>query len=342
MQQEATGFAAKYNPLAEGSDTVTWNDVNGDDIAQDNELGAASNATLGVRRNINPDPDLKRPYQILYNLGVQHQLFPGVALSANYYRREYHDMTYTTNLAVPLGVYSLVQIADPRGTGSLPLYNLDRAYLGLVNELDTTSDNNKRTYNGYDITVNGRGPRGTTFGGGVSVGHTISVICDVADPNALRFCDQTQYDIPWSTTLKLNGSYLLPYDIRVSGVFQSADGFGPGAPGNTPPNNPDNHNKNINYIVNRTILPTLTQTQVNVLLDPPGSNYMPRVTQVDISFSKSFRTARNVTLTPQVDVFNAANANTVLTEVTTFGTALGNPNTILSPRLVRFQVKMQF
>jgi hypothetical protein len=342
MQQEATGFAAKYNPLAEGSDTVTWNDTNGDDIAQDNELGAASNATLGVRRNINPDPDLKRPYQILYNVGVQQQLWTGVALSANYYRREYHDMTYTTNLAVPLSVYSLVQIPDPRGSGTLPVYNLDRAYLGLVNELDTTSENNRRTYNGYDITVNGRGARGTTFGGGVSIGHTIGVICDVADPNALRFCDQTQYDIPWSTTLKLNGSYLLPYDVRVSGVFQSADGFGPAAPANTPPNNPANHNKNINYIVNRTILPTLTQTQVNVLLDSPGANYMPRVTQIDVSFSRSFRAARTITVTPQVDIFNAANANTVLTEVTTFGAALGNPNTILSPRLIRFQVKMQF
>jgi hypothetical protein len=342
MQQEATGFAAKYNPMVEGSDTVTWNDLNRDGIAQDNELGAASNATLGVRRNINPDPDLKRPYQILYNAGIQHQLLAGVALSANYYRREYHDITYTTNLAVPLTAYTLVEVADPRGTGTLPVYNLQRPFLGLVNELDTTSANNKRTYNGWDLTVNGRGRNGATIGGGIAVGHTISVTCDVADPNALRFCDQTEYDIPWSTTLKLNGSYLLPYGMRLSGVFQSADGFGPGAPANTPPNNPDSHNKNTNYIVNRTILPSLVQTQVNVLLDPPGVTYMPRVTQLDFSLAKTIRTRRNVTLTPQLDVFNAANANTVLTEVTTFGTALRNPNTILSPRLIRFQVKVQF
>jgi hypothetical protein len=342
MQQEATGFAARYNPLAEGSDTVTWNDLNGDDIAQDNELGAASNATLGVRRNTNPDPDLKRPYQILYNMGVQHQLFPGVALSANYYRREYHDMTVRTNLAVPSSAYTLVEIPDPRGSGTLPVYNLNRSFLGLVNELDTTSENDRRTYNGYDVTVNGRGRNGATIGGGISIGHTISVACDVDDPNALRFCDQTQYDIPWSTTLKLNGSYPMPYGIRLSGVFQSADGFGPGAPANTPPNNPDNHNKNINYIVNRTILPTLTQTQVNVLLNEPGSTYMPRVTQLDFSIAKSIRTRRNVVLTPQVDIFNATNANPVLTEVTTFGTALGNPVTILGARLVRFQMKIQF
>jgi hypothetical protein len=273
---------------------------------------------------------------------VQHQLFPGVALSANYYRREYHDMTVRTNLAVPSSAYTLVEIPDPRGSGTLPVYNLNRSFLGLVNELDTTSENDRRTYNGYDVTVNGRGRNGATIGGGISIGHTISVACDVDDPNALRFCDQTQYDIPWSTTLKLNGSYPMPYGIRLSGVFQSADGFGPGAPANTPPNNPDNHNKNINYIVNRTILPTLTQTQVNVLLNEPGSTYMPRVTQLDFSIAKSIRTRRNVVLTPQVDIFNATNANPVLTEVTTFGTALGNPVTILGARLVRFQMKIQF
>lgn len=343
MQQEATGFPAKYNPMVQGSDTVTWADLNGDDIAQDNELGAANNATLGVRRNINPDPDLKRPYQLLYNVGIQHELRSGLSASANYYRRDYRNLTYTTNLAVPLTAYDAVAIPDPRQSGqTLTVYNLQRPFLGLVNELDTTSPNNHRYFNGFDLTVNGRGRNGATLGGGVNIGHTISSICDVADPNALRFCDQTQYDIPWSTTLKLNGSYTAPWGIRVSGVLQSADGFGPAAPANTPPNNPDNHNRNVNYIVNRTVLPTLTQTQVNLLLEEPGSSYMPRVTQLDLSFAKTIRARGSLVFTPQVDLFNTMNVNTVLTEVTTFGAALGRPNTILGPRLMRLQVKVQF
>jgi hypothetical protein len=96
------------------------------------------------------------------------------------------------------------------------------------------------------------------------------------------------------------------------------------------------------YQVTRRILPTLTQPQVNVLLDPPGSNWMPRVTQLDFSVSKSIRTRRSVVLTPQVDIFNTLNANTVLTQVTTFGASLGNPATILTGRLVRFQLKALF
>jgi hypothetical protein len=343
MNQMATGFADKYNPLVLGSDIVTWKDLNGDGIAEDNELGPANNATLGVRRNINPDPGIKRPYQILYNAGVQHQLLGSLSLSVNYYRREYHDITYTTNLAVPLSAYTLVNITDPRGNGqTLPVYNLNPANLGLVNELDTTSPNNRITYNGVDVTTSGRGRNGATLGGGISVGRTVSIQCDVEDPNALRFCDQSQYSIPRAKTLKINGSYPLPYAFRVSGVLQSANGFGPQTVNaNWPTPNPDNHDVYAAYIVNRGVLPTLSQSQVSVLLNPPGSTYMPRVTQLDLSVAKTVR-AHGATLIPQMDIFNTLNANTVLTEITTFGPALGNPATILTGRLIRFQVRVNF
>jgi hypothetical protein len=343
MQQDATNFPTKYNPMVLTSDIVTWSDLNRDDIAEDNELGRAANNTLGIRRNINPDPDLERSYQRVYNVGVQHQVLAAISVSANYYRREYHNLVYTTNLAVPLSAYTLVTIPDPRGNGqTLPVYNLLPAYLGLVNELDATSPNNKRTYNGFDLLINGRPRTGATIGGGLAIGRTISRTCDVEDPNALRFCDETKYSIPWSTTLKINGAYPLPYGFRLSGVFQSADGFGPAAPANTPPNNPDSHDRKVNYIVNRTIVPALTQTQINVLLNDPGSDYMDRVTQLDLSIAKIIRTRRSIVLTPQVDFFNTFNANPVLTQVSTFGSSLGNPNTILGPRLVRFQMKMTF
>jgi hypothetical protein len=343
MNQVATGFPDKYNPLVQGSDIVTWTDLNHDTIAEDNELGPANNATLGVRRNINPDPSIKRPFQILYNVGVQQQLLNTLSVSVNYYRREYHDMTFTTNLAVPLTAYTLVNIPDPRGNGqTLPVYNLNPAYLGLVNELDATSPSNTITYNGVDVTMNGRGHNGATLAGGVSIGRTISSQCDVEDPNMLRFCDQSKYGIPLATTLKINGSYPLPYGFRVSGVLQSANGFGPSTPpASTAMIAPDNHNVLAAYIVNRSVLPTLTQSQVSVLLDPPGANYMPRVTQLDFSVARTFL-VRNVRLIPQVDFFNTLNANPALTEVTTYGSALGNPATILSGRLVRFQVKFNF
>lgn len=343
MQQEATGFAARYNPLAEGSDIVTWTDLNRNDIAEDNELGPASNATLGVRRNRNPDPDLNRPSQILYNVGVQHQLLNRLSVSVNYYRREYKDMTYTINQAVPLTAYDLVNIPDPRGNGqTLPVYNLQRPFLGLVNELDTTSENNWRRYNGVDFTIDARGRNGMTLAGGMSVGRTLSRTCDVADPNQLRFCDESQYAIPFAKAFKLNWVYPLPYGIRLSGVFQTADGFNTSAPpAPLLAQNPDNHTRLYVYNVSRAVLPSLVQPQVSVFLDEPGTSRMPRVTQLDFAASKTV-TVGKVKLTPQVDVFNALNANPVLTLRTVYGPTLGFPSTILSGRLVRFQVKYAF
>jgi hypothetical protein len=343
MQQEATGFAAKYNPLVEGNDVVTWNDLNRNDIAEDNELGAASNATLGVRRNINPDPDMKRPYQILYNVGVERQLLSRVSAAVNYHRREYRNLVVTKNLAVPLSAYDLVMIPDPRGNGAmLPIYNLQRPFLGLVNDLDTTSATNWRRYNGVDFTVHARGAEGMTLAGGVSIGRSVANLCDVSDPNQLRFCNQSEYHIPLRKTLKMNWTYPLPFQFRFSGVFQTSDGFNVG----TPPapllaQNPDNHLRLDTYNVTRVQLPSLVQSNVSVFLDEPGTSIMPRVTQLDFALSKSV-SVRKVRLTPQLDVFNALNANPVLTLRTVYGPTLGFPSTILSGRLVRFQVKVGY
>jgi hypothetical protein len=351
MEQQATGFAAKYNPLQLGSDIVTWNDLNGDDIAEDNELGAANNATLGVRRNINPDPNIKRPYQILYNLAIQQQILPRVSVSAAYYHREYKNLVYTTNLAVPLTAYTLVSVPDPRGNGqTLPIYNLQAPYLGLVNELDTTSPGNWRHYNGVDFNANARGGNRLTIAGGISLGRTISKLCDVEDPNQLRFCDQSQYDVPLAKTIKLTWAYPLPYDIHFSGVFQTANGYNTTAPPAPLLStiNPDNHDRLYTYTVTRTtaqngvlVLPTLTQSSVAVYLDAPGVNIMPRVTQLDLAFAKTVQ-VHKVRLTPQLDVFNLLNANPVLSMVTSYGPRIGYPSTILSGRLFRLQLKFQF
>jgi hypothetical protein len=342
-QQELIGFAEKYNPLVLSGDTRTWNNVAGDDIAKESELGPPTNRAFGVRRNLNPDLNLKRPYQILYNLGFQHSLRPGLAVNVSYFRRGYYDLSYTTNLAVPLSAYALINIPDPRGNGqTLPLYNLNRSFLGLVNELDTTSPHNERTYNGVDVTINARWGPGATLAGGTSTGRSRSVRCDVADPNQLRFCDQTQFHIPWTTTLKISGSYALPYNFWLSGVFQSTSGFGPtSAPAPLLPVEPDSHDKRVTYVVGRAIVPNLTLPLVGVLLEPPGANYMDRVTQLDLSIARTFR-MRAVQLKAQLDLFNALNASPVVSEVTTFGSRLGKPLRILDARLIRLGVRLEF
>ena len=326
VQSEGSGFANTYNPQIFSTDTRTWDDRNRDDIAQENELGPSSNLAFGVRRNQNPDPDIKRPYQWVGDIGIQHELLPGLGVSATYNRRSYHELIWTDNLAISHADYTLLSVSDPRGNGqTLPVYNLARTKFGLVDELDQNSTDNTRVYNGVDLTFNWRIAGGATLYGGTSTGRVLSNNCQTEDPNSLRFCDQAAYDVPFATQFKLAGTYPLPYGVRVSGTFQSQPGT----------------ERGITYQVTRTLIPALTQPQVVVRLNEPGTEFNDRVNQFDLSFSRSFRRA-GVEVRPELSLFNAFNADAVLGQVNTFGPALGDVTSILAPRLVRFGVTMRF
>ena len=256
---------------------------------------------------------------------VQHELFGGLGLSVGYYHRRLLNNIWTRSLVVdPVADYTLVQIPDPRGSGTLPVYNLSPAKFGLVDEYDTNSDNNVSWYRGVDVTVNGRW-RSFTFLGGTSTGRTLSSTCDVPDPNSWRFCDQSESDVPLLTQFKLSGTTSLPYGVRLGASFQSRPGT----------------ERIINYEVVRSILPTLTQTSVNVRLNEPGSEFNDRTNQLDVTLSKVI-TLGQLRVRPEAAIFNALNSNPVLSQTNTYGPSLGNVLTILAARLVRLGVNVEF
>jgi hypothetical protein len=243
-----------------------------------------------------------------------------LGLSVSYYRRGFSALNWLDNLATTHADYTAVAIPDPRGNGqTITVYNLNRDRLGLVDEVDLNSDANTRTYNGVDVSVNARFQNGAVLMGGTSTGRTTEVDCE------LRFCDETDLDVPFLTTFKLSGTYPLLGGWRLSGVFQSLPG----------------EQVTINYLVNRTIIPTLTLAQVTVPLNEPGSLYLDRVNQLDFSVSRTFQLGR-ARITPQLDLFNALNVSPVVAQVNTFGSALGRPNRILDARLLRIGVQMEF
>ena len=187
MQQDASSFPQTYNPMVQTSAALSWTDLNKDDIAQ-GELGcvyqtpgceinfAQLSSTFGARRNKNPSPDLERPFQMVYNAGVIQELRPGLGLAVNYFRREFHAISYTNSLSIPLSAYTPFQIPDPRNNGeTIPVYNVNPAALSApTNEVDTTSPKNTTTFNGFDVGMNSRFANGAILTGGTSTGRTIS------------------------------------------------------------------------------------------------------------------------------------------------------------------------
>jgi hypothetical protein len=348
MRAYTTGFADLYDPNILDTDTRTWTDLNGDNIAQLNEMGPSQNKTFGISQPRRPADGIRRPYQIEMNATVQREIRPGLAVNFSYFRRDYRQNFWTDNTAVQPSDYTPLVLTSPLDGSPVTIYNLNPAKLGVVNLVDYNSSNNRRVYGGYDAGFTARMGKLNTFGG-VSTGRTRSNTCEVEDPNQLRYCDQWQYNIPYMTQLKLAGSYTLPWAIQVSGSLQSY-------PGDARNNSVDTGNSGniaaeeptlrVNWTVNNAIVraqtgQTLTQAQIIVPLIPPGTKFLDRQNQVDVRFKRVFG-VKGKQIEAQFDIYNALNANPVLSQNQTYGTALDRPASVLQGRLARVGVQARW
>jgi len=73
----------------------------------------------------------------------------------------------------------------------------------------------------------------------------------------------------------------------------------------------------------------------------PNTRFEPRWNQLDLSLKRTFRVSRKE-FQGQVAVFNVLNANTVLQEVQSFGSSLGQPQNVLQGRLMRLAILINF
>ena len=331
MQNEATGFANSYNPMISDSDIRTWVDRNGDDIAQNDEIGPSQNVNFGIRASRFPAADIRRPYQMEYGALIQHRLAEGLSVQGGYFRRQFHRLIRGTNTQITPADFTLVNVANPLG-GTVPVYNLNPAKLGQVNIIDDNS-NNTRVYNGFELSLNARVAQKLTIIGGTTFGRTIANTCDVQDdPNLLLYCDQSQYDIPMATQYKLSVAYLLPWGIQSSAVFQSY-------PGDT--RVAIDRSLKVNYVVTRAMVPNLTQSQVVVSLVEPGTKQLPRWSQLDLRLGKIFR-VKGASLAANVEAFNALNSSAVFGQNQNFGPALDRPLDIIMGRVLRLSTTLKF
>lgn len=384
MAGQALSFAQRYNPLQIQADTRTWLDrdlipgtptpsglvlpTNGDNIAQDNEIGPSNNRSFGLPLQVRrPDPDIKREYDWEYTAGVQHEIALGLAVSGTYYRRNTYNMTRTTPTQFAASDYTIVNIANPLDGSLIPIYNLNPAKRGLLDRIDTNStDSNLRslTYNGFEIGTSGRF-RGASFFGGWTLSRQVFGHCDEienwgsmpAPPNPLypavsvnvnqpksdyHYCDQSQLNIPFFHEFKLSGSYVLPWqDIQVNAAFQSYPGFQ--LPTRWSLSQTTRYPANCKgpCTPGALVVPNMTLASYVVDLTPPGSDYYERQNQLDFGIRKMFR-VRQFQFSGQFDLFNSLNSSYVKSQIVTYGPALGTPTGILQPRLLRLALQMRF
>jgi hypothetical protein len=381
-ESRTTFFAARYNPLTVQSFALPWTDVNRDDIAQ-GELGcvflspgceinfATLPTTFGQPRLNTVDPDFARTYNLETAIGVQHELMSRLSVSANYYRRSFHDLRVTDNLLRTMADYQAYNLYHPITGQAFQVWDVTAAAAPLVENFDTNSDARSHIYHGVDLTVNGRLPRGGMVFGGFVTETNLRNICDEPDdPNMLMYCDDADNGIPWRPTFKLSGSYPLAWGVNVSATWQDLAGRPLGlttttgnkisGPGYGDTGSPVGTNW---QIANSSLYPAncpapcpagqavfpagaprLVSAAVTVPLVAPGTEFLPRVRQLDLSFSKTFRISGRTTLLGQADIFNVGNSNAVASVASTLynTTAYNRPASVLQGRMLRLGVQLRW
>jgi len=339
-----TDFVNRYDPLVLQSDTRNWSDcdfvpgtstcsslvlpTNRDGIAQDNEIGPSNNRNLGIIATRRPDPNLERPYDIEYSLGIVRELVRGVSVTGAWYRRETYNLEQQINTLVTVNDFTSFTTPSPLNGESVTIYNLNRSKQGLVDLLDTTAADRSKagvSYNGLEASFAARLPGGGNMFGGWSADRLINVTCAGFDPNTFRYCDQRELEIPFRHDFKFAGSYPLPFDVQVGATLQSYAGL-PLA---------------VNWAVPTNLFPGGRTQAVTVNLLPPGSKYLDRWNQLDLSVRRTFRFGK-ARVDGALEMFNALNTDVVLSENQNLGSTLGQPQAILQGRLLRISSQIKF
>ncbi len=95
------------------------------------------------------------------------------------------------------------------------------------------------------------------------------------------------------------------------------------------------------YAVTRTVFPSLTRSTQNVRLTDRGDERLPDVAMIDLRVSRTFRFGDR-RITPMIEFFNLTNADTVVGYNVNVGSSYLRPTEILSPRLLRFGITIDF
>jgi hypothetical protein len=357
LRSHTVDLAERYNPMTLQSENRNWSDcdyirgtstcsglvlpTNGDDIAQDNEIGPSGNARFGTGQvTTRFDPDSKRPYDVEYSISVEREVLPSLAVAAAWFKRESYNLQQTVNTLVGVEDWIPFTVTNPLTLEPLTIYNLDRAKLGLVDLLDTTADrsNARYTFDGMEVTFRTRLPNGATIFGGWSAGKHTNVSCaNFSDPNTFLYCDQGEIGMPYRHSYKLTGSYPLPRDFIFAATMLSNAGS---LVGNTDAILRDG-SLTVNWAVPPAVFPGGRTQPVTVRLNRPGQNYLERWNQLDLQLKKIFRLGPSQ-VEPGIDLYNVFNSNAIMTTNQNYGPSLGNVMRIIQGRLVRITLQVKF
>ena len=363
VQKANIDIPASQNPIRTSVNTVvrTWNDANANlvpncDLLNPNangECGPFSNRNFGqlnIRTRFADDVFQGWGHRLAlwdFSAEVEHQLRPGLSVTAGYFRNWAGNFTATDNLEVgpaDFDPYCVTAPLDPRlpgggGNEVCGLYDVTPAKYGLSDNLVSQASNfypadHSVTCNSspstsglagtllrfvgrycgtsdfFNVTIDGRFDSGVQIGGGVDTGRTVMDNCFVVDsPQQLFNCRAT---IPFGaqTQVKLHASYPLPYDFTVSAIFQNIGGPGIEANWSAP-------NSEISPSLGRDLAAcrgaAVCSARVTIPIIEPYTEWEDRRNQIDMRITKRFAVGSGgAFLRANLDIYNLLNGSSIL------------------------------
>ena len=381
-QSRTTGIASAYNPLLSSTATLTWRDLNGDGIAQggvsyladgtrvlctsgvgDCELSGTLSPTFGTS-SLNTYGGYPRTWNMEQGVEIQHELMPRVSLTASWFSGQFHNLTTTINRSLqydgadplqnpnytPMTIYNALT-GDP-----ITVYSRTAAASSVISNLDTFDSSRTTDYNAYNLEFRLRPGKGSQIFGGFAAERQLATNCKATDnPNNVRFCDDTQNNVPFSKQFKIAGNYPLPWGIQLSGSFQSNQspsgtfGFTTAAIitaqymaiTRNSTRYPTTCPGACAAVAGQIILPAtfiggpLTPTTLSVPLAAANAYFLERINQLDFKVQKTFKVNR-FTVSPQLEAFNVNNSPAMISTITNnvLSTSYRYANSIMQPRMI--------
>ncbi len=219
----------------------------------------------------------------------------------------------------------------------MTVYNLASNLASAQNNIRDNQDYLDTAYHGVEFTANKRFSKnwqmvaGLTIGkntGGVNVNTGQSGTADLNDPNNTTYPDGI-IGSDSQVAFRLSGSYLLPWDVSVAGTLISNSGY------------PYVSTASVTRAQALAAGVAMTRATQTVLLSNRGDERLDAVTMLDLRLSKTFRFGTR-SIGPQVDFFNITNADTATGVNGVVGGTYLFPSEILSPRIIRVGLVINF
>jgi hypothetical protein len=346
---QGTGLAESANPVGLFGKYYAWKDTNGDLIPQQNEWlpqGAATptiNEFGGSSTHINTG--MSRPYSDQISAAYEQQIPGDLRIGVTYYYRTKKNLIGLENTAVQTSDYVPVTtiggqpISNPITNQPLTLFSFapsDTTRYGAFNFVVTNIPQlNTNSYHGLEFTAVKRLTHKWQVLAGFTIqrqkgvfgrGYSDQAYSDnFTDPNNNINRNNNYLNLDATYVFKIDGIYELPWKLSTSVNFQHYTGF-PVQPTETF-NVPNGQGVDVGE---------------SVILQPAGDQRLPSVNMLNLRLSREFVIKDRWHLTPTADFFNVTNGQTVIGEVTTYGSLYLFPYSTINPYATRFGLRVTF